>query len=143
MSRVEPEDFRRLNVLKHYRLIRKWAARNNNLQEADLELLIYLDCLGHFSKKDYQDGTLAYSWDKRRWDRLLKEKWIYVWRERNRTTRMYNAYKVSIKGKHLISKIYRIMLGQDEIPKTKRSNKIMRGETYTDKGLRTAIKRMD
>jgi hypothetical protein len=142
MRRLEPNDLRALNILKHYRLIRRWACRNNNLQDADLELLIYFDCLEHFTKQDYKIGTYAYSWDKLRWDRLLKEGWITVWRKRNRTTQLYHIYKVSFKCKQLISRIYRIMLGEEDIPMTK-SNKIMTNDTYSDKVLRKAIDYMN
>jgi hypothetical protein len=142
MRRLEPNDLRALNILKHYRLIRRWACRNNNLQDADLELLIYFDCLEHFTKQDYKIGTYAYSWDKLRWDRLLKEGWITVWRHRNRTTQLYHIYKVSFKCKQLISRIYRIMLGEEDIPMTK-SNKIMTNDTYSDKVLRKAIDYMN
>jgi len=142
MRRLEPNDLRELNILKHYRLIRRWACRNNNLQDADLELLIYFDCLEHFTKQDYKIGTYAYSWDKLRWDRLLKEGWITVWRHRNRTTQLYHIYKVSFKCKQLISRIYRIMLGKEDIPMTK-SNKIMTNDTYSDKVLRKAIDYMN
>ena len=41
MRKLESNDIKNLNLLKHYRLIRKWACRNNNLNDADLELLIY------------------------------------------------------------------------------------------------------
>jgi len=34
-----------LQILKHYRIIRKWACKNNDLTDADLEVLIYLDCM--------------------------------------------------------------------------------------------------
>lgn len=142
MRRLEPNDLRELNILKHYRLIRRWACRNNNLQDADLELLIYFDCLEHFTKQDYKIGTYAYSWDKLRWDRLLKEGWITVWRHRNRTTQLYHIYKVSFKCKQLISRIYRIMLSKEDIPMTK-SNKIMTNDTYSDKVLRKAIDYMN
>ena len=124
--------------MKHYRIIRKWACRNNNLNDADLELLIYLDCIDMFRKKDFQDGVYSYSWDNRRWNRLLKQGWIVVWRHRNRTTQKYHIYKTSIKCKHLIKRIYRMMLGKEDIP-TSGSNSIIRGNTYTDKVLTKAI----
>ena len=137
--RIEASDIKRLNILKHYRIIRKWACRNNNLNDADLELLIYLDCIDLFTKKDFEDGSYSYSWDNRRWNRLLKEGWIVVWRERNRTTQKYNIYKVSFKCKQLIQRIYRIMLGEEDIPTSERRNKIMKGKTYMDKVLITSI----
>ncbi len=124
--------------MKHYRIIRKWACRNNDLNDADLELLIYLDCIDMFRKKDFQDGSYSYSWDNRRWNRLLKQGWIVVWRHRNRTTQKYHIYKTSIKCKQLIKRVYRMMLGKEDIP-TSGANSIIRGNTYTDKVLTKAI----
>ena len=43
--RLEASDIKKLNLLKHYRIIRKWACKNNDLNDADLELLIYLDSI--------------------------------------------------------------------------------------------------
>ena len=137
--RLEASDIRDINLLKHYRIIRKWACRNNNLKDADIELLIYLDCIDMFTKEDFKTGTYSYSWDNRRWNRLLKEGWITVWRKRNRTTQKYHIYKVSFKGKQLISRIYRIMLGHEDIPTSTKRNSIMKGNTYTDKVLITSI----
>ena len=139
MKRLEARDIKDMNLLKHYRVIRKWACRNNGLNDADLELLIYFDCMEYFTKHDFKIGTYAYSWDNRRWNRLLKEGWIVVWRKRNRTTQKYHIYKVSFKCKQLISRMYRIMLGEEDIPTSEKRNSIMKGKTYTDKVLQTAI----
>lgn len=139
MRRLEVADIKSSNILKHYRIIRRWACKNNNLTDADLELLIYFDCLDLFSKKDFMDGTYAYSWDGERWNRLLKNEWIVVWRNRNRTTQKYNIYKVSFKCKQLINRIYKIMLGEEDIPTSERRNSIMKGKTYTDTVLKKAI----
>ena len=108
-----------------------------NIKDADLELLIYLDSIGYFTKDDFKKGTYSYSWDNRRWNRLLKEGWIVVWRERNRTTQKYNIYKVSFKCKQLISRMYRIMLGEEDIPE-KDNNK-----TYSEKVLYTSISNLN
>jgi hypothetical protein len=137
--RIEPSDIRRLNLLKHYRIIRKWACKNYELNDADLELLIYFDCMDLFTREDFKIGTYSYSWDNRRWNRLLKEGWITVWRKHNRTTQKYNIYKVSFKCKQLISRMYRIMLGIEDIPTSLHRNKIMKGKTYMDKVMITSI----
>ena len=137
--RIEPSDIRELNLLKHYRIIRKWACKNYELNDADLELLIYFDCMDLFTREDFKIGTYSYSWDNRRWNRLLKEGWITVWRKHNRTTQKYNIYKVSFKCKQLISRMYRIMLGLEDIPTSLHRNKIMKGKTYMDKVMITSI----
>ena len=137
--RLEASDIKNLNLLKHYRIIRKWACKNNGLNDADLELLIYFDCMDFFTREDFKIGTYSYSWDNRRWNRLLKEGWIIVWRQHNRTTQKYNIYKVSFKCKQLISRMYRIMLGKEDIPTSLHRNKIMKGKTYMDKVMITSI----
>ena len=139
MKKLSARDLKDLSLLKHYRIIRKWACKNNGLNDADLELLIYFDCMDLFTKHDFEIGTYSYSWDNRRWNRLLKEEWIVVWRHRNRTTQKYNIYKVSFKCKQLISRMYRIMLGKEDIPTSTARNKIMKGKTYIDKVMITSI----
>jgi|TARA_R100001129_G_scaffold94279_2_gene64181 hypothetical protein len=139
MKQLEPADLKSLNLFKHYRIIRKWASKNNNLNEPDLELLIYLDCIELFTKIDFKEGSYSYSWDNRRWNRLLKNGWIKVWRERNRTSQKYNIYNVTFKGKRLINTIYKIILGEIDIPISKRRNKIMLGKTYIEKVLQKSI----
>ena len=136
--RLEAQPLREINLLKYYRLIRKWACKTNNLNDADLELLIYLDCKGHFTRNQFIDGTYTYSWDKNRWERLRKEGWIDVWRHRNRTTIKYTVYKLSLKAKHLIMRIYRIMLGEEDIPTSEKSI-FFKNKTYTDKVFNKAI----
>ena len=135
MRRLTSSDLKELGLLKHYRIIRKWACKTNNLNDADLELLIYLDAINLFTKDDFKKGTYSYSWDNRRWNRLLKQGWIVVWRERNRTTQKYHIYKVSIKCKQLISRMYRIMLGEEDIVK----GKIEKGNKYSFKVISKAI----
>ena len=143
MRKLRSTDIKELGLLKHYRIIRKWVSKTCDLKEADLELLFYLDAINFFTKQDFKDGTHSYSWDNRRWNRLLKDGWIVVWRNRNRTTQKYNIYKVSMKGKHLLNRIYRIMLGEEDIPETENSNKIMKRNSYMDKVLSVAIKNVN
>ena len=131
------------NILKHYRIIRKWACKTNKIKEPDLELLIYLEALNLFTKQDFKQGVYSYSWDNRRWNRLLKEGWIIVWRERNRTTQKYNIYKVSVKCKLLIKRIYRIMSGEEDIPETTSSSDIFKKRSYTDKVLSVSISQLN
>jgi len=139
MKKLDARQIKDLSLLKHYRIIRKWACKNNGLTDAELELLIYLDCIGLFTKHDFEIGTYSYSWNNRRWAKLKQDDWIVVWRHRNRTTQKYNIYKVSFKGQQLISRIYRIMLGEEDIPTSVRRNKIMKGDSYINKVLQTSI----
>jgi len=137
--RITSSDLRELKILKHYRLVRKWICKTKGLSEPDLELLIYLDSIDYFTKNDFKKGSYYYSWDNRRWNRLLKEGWIVVWRKRNRTTQKFHLYKVSMKSKQVIARIYRILMGEEEIPVSPITNKVMKGSCYSDKVLKQAL----
>ena len=136
--RIEASDIRDMNLLKYYRLIRKWACKTYKLKDADLELLIYLDCKKRFTRNDFIDGQYTYSWDKDRWERLRRDGWIEVWRHRNRTTIKYSIFQTSQKCRRLISRMYRIMLGEEDLPTSERSI-FYKNKTYTDKVYNKAI----
>ena len=136
--RLEAKDLKELNLLKYYRIIRKWACKTYNLKDADIELLIYLDCKVHFTRNDFIEGVYTYSWDKNRWERLRREGWIDVFKERNRTTSKFAVYKTSFKCQNLIKRIYRIMLAQEELPTSQRSI-FYNNKSYTDKVYNKAI----
>ena len=136
--RIEANDLKELNLLKYYRIIRKWACKTYNLKDADIELLIYLDCKVHFTRNDFIEGVYTYSWDKNRWERLRRDGWIDVFKERNRTTSKFAVYKTSFKCQNLIKRIYRIMLAQEDLPTSQRSI-FYNNKSYTDKVYNKAI----
>ena len=134
-------DLRELKILKYYRLVRKWACKTYDLRDADLELLIYLDCKGRFTRNDFIDGVYTYSWDKNRWERLRRSGWIEALRDRNRTTIKYSIFKTSFKCSQLISRIYRILLGEEDLPTSERSV-FYNNKSYTDKVYNKSINDM-
>ena len=139
--KLSAQDLREIKLLKYYRLVRKWACKTNNILDADLELLIYLDCKGKFTRNDFIDGVYTYSWDKARWERLRRDGWIDTWRHRNRTTIKYSIFKTSFKCSQLISRIYRILLGEEDLPTSERSV-FYNNKSYTDKVYNKSINDM-
>ena len=140
--RLDAQDLRELKLFKYYRLVRKWACKTYNLKDADLELLIYLDCKGRFTRNEFMEGAYTYTWDKHRWERLKRQGWIEVWRQRNRTTIKYSIFKTSFKCSQVISRIYRILLGEEDLPISRRSI-FNKNKSYTDKVYNTAIDKMN
>jgi len=136
--RLSAEDLRDLKILKYYRLTRRWACKQYDIKDADLELLIYLDCKGLFTREDFMNGVYTYTWDKHRWERLRREGWIDVWRERNRKESKYAIFKTSMKTKLMINRIYKILLGEEDIPITQ-SNVFYKNKRYSDKVMNKAI----
>ena len=136
--KLSASDIREMNLLKYYRLVRKWACKTYDLKDADLELLIYLDCKGRFTRQDFIDGTYTMSWDKQCWEKLRSQGWIEVWRHRNITTIKYSIFKTAFKCSQLISRIYRILLGDEDLPTSERSV-FYNNKSYTDKVYNKAI----
>ena len=136
--RLSPEEIRELKIFKYYRLVRRWACRQYDIKDADLELLIYLDCKGLFTREDFINGVYTYSWDKHRWERLRRDGWIDIWRHRNRSDSKYSIFKVSMKSKLMINRIYKILLGEEDIPVTE-SNVFYKNKRYSDKVYNKAI----
>ena len=136
--RLDASDLRDIKLFKYYRLVRKWACKTYNLTDADLELLIYLDCKERFTRQEFIDGVYTMSWDKKRWERLRSQGWIDVWRHRNRTSIKYSIFKTSFKCSQLISRIYRILLGQEDLPTSER-NIFFKNKSYIDKVYNKAI----
>ena len=135
---LSPQDIRDIGLFKYYRLVRKWACKTNNLTDAELELLIYLDCKGRFTRQEFIDGTYTMSWNKGRWDKLRKQGWTETWRHRNRTSIKYSIFKTSFKCSQLISRIYRVLLGEEDLPTSERSI-FFNNRSYTDKVYNKAI----
>ena len=136
--RISSSDIRELQLFKYYRLTRKWACKTYGLTDAELELLIYLDCKGRFTRQEFIDGTYTMSWDKGRWDKLRKLGWIEVWRQRNHTTQKFTIYTTSFKCKQLITRIYKVLLGEEDLPISSRSV-FYNNKSYTDKVFNKAI----
>ena len=143
MKKLEARDLKDLNLLKHDRIIRKWACKNNGLTDSDLELLIYLDCIDLFTIQDFKDGTFYYNWDKMRFYRLQSQEWLTKVHKGNGRLGDHNKYTVSSKGQRLIARIYRILIGKEKLPESARRSKIMRKETYIDKVYAQAINKFN
>ena len=86
MRKLEAKDIKDIGLLKHYRIVRKWACKNNKLNDADLELLKHIfgsgygqvPCrnntdAGHMQKQC--ENVIKYEWVDRE---LLECHWLAV-----------------------------------------------------------------
>ena len=99
-----------------------------------------MDPIVYFTIDDFKTGTLFYTWDKERFYRLQKQGWINKSHNGGGRRGDHNKYKVSQRGKLLINKVYRILIGEEDLPASAKRNKIMKRETYIDKVYSQAIK---
>ena len=130
----------KVDFLKFYRLVTRWACKTNDLSISDLELLFYLDPIVYFTVQDFKDGTFYYMWDKNRFYRIQREGWIERTWSASSKKGHHSRYKVSRKGNLLVQRIYRILIGQEDIPESANRNSLMKRKSYTDKVYSQAIK---
>lgn len=139
--RITGQELRDSSVLKYYRLVKQWACKKWNLQGAEFDLIMYLDCLRYFSMAEFQKGEYQYFWDSNRWDRMRKNGIIIVYRQANRKKGEKTVYELSMGTKRMISRVYDILAGEKDIP-TKRGNPFLYDRSYSAKVYRHEINAM-
>lgn len=109
---------------------------------ADLEMLLFLYSERLFKRSDFNDYEELFSWDTSRFNDLLRDGWISVWRKAKGSEPA--LYEVSYKGKRLIVSIYKKLSGEETISESPQRNPIFKKSSpYTDKVYKRAIKRMN
>ena len=127
------------DFLKHWRVVRYYIKRKYNLNQSDLDLILFLYSEGRFTKKIFDDYEAVFNWERKRFKRLMNEGWIVTWRKQH--GRRYSLYELSHKAKTLVNRAYKILNGEEKIPSTPKRNPLLKERvTYNDKVYRKVIK---
>ena len=126
------------DFLKHWRVVRYYIKRKYGLTQPDLDILLFLYSEGRFTRKIFKAYEGVVNWEPKRFKRLQEEGWIIVWRKSH--GRSFSIYELSHQAKHIVSKAYKILNGEEEIPDSIRRNPLLRkGAKYSDKVHRNII----
>ena len=101
------------DYLKFWRVIRYFYKIKYGLNQADLDMLLFLYSESYFSKDKFIEFDELLSWDEHRFDRLLRDGWIQVFRKRMGARKA--LYDISYKGTRMVTEIYKKLNGE-EIP---------------------------
>ena len=127
--------------LKYWRVIRYFIKAKYNLSQADLDILLFLNSEGYFDKEKFKEFDNLLSWNEARFDNLLRDGWIEVFRKRNGPTKA--IYVLSYKAKRVCTSIYKKLNGE-EIPTSQSANPMFaKNVKYTDKVYRNFIKNLN
>jgi hypothetical protein len=129
------------DYLKYWKVIRYFAKAKYKLNTSDLDMLFFLYSEKYFAKTQFNEFDELLSWDVNRFNRLLRDGWINVFRKRvgNKKT----LYEISYKGKQMISSLYKKLNGE-EIPTSQSTNPMFaKNVSYFDKVYRNMIIRMN
>jgi hypothetical protein len=129
------------DYLKYWRVIRYFIKAKYGLNQADLDMLLFLNSEDIFSRDKFKEFDNILAWDVSRFERLRKDAWIEVFR--NRMGNKKALYQVSYKTQRVIDSIYKKLSGE-EIPSTQQGNPMFaRNVSYSDKIYRNMIIEMN
>ena len=129
------------NYLKYWKVIRYFVKSKYGITSADLDMLLFLYSEKYFGKKQFNDFNELLSWDELRFNRLLRDGWISVFRKRQGNKK--TLYHLSHKGKRMITSVYKKLNGE-EIPMSESANPMFaKNVSYSDKVYRNMITRMN
>ena len=125
------------DYLKYWRVIRYFIKAKYGLSQADLDVLLFLYSEEYFSKDKFEEFDELLSWNEDRFNRLLRDGWIEVFRKGNRNKK--GMYQLSYKTARVIGGIYKKLEGK-EIPTSTSFNPMFaKNVSYTDKVYRNFI----
>jgi hypothetical protein len=129
------------DYLKYWRVIRYFVKAKYDLNQGELDVILFLNSEGHFGKDKFDEFDELLSWDKHRFKKLLRDGWIQVFRKRCGPTK--TLYILSYKSKRLVLSIYKKLSGE-EIPTSLSGNPMFaKNVKYTDKVYRNFIKEIN
>tara|TARA_R100000541_G_scaffold22661_1_gene32574 strand:- start:554 stop:985 length:432 start_codon:yes stop_codon:yes gene_type:complete len=128
------------DYLKYWRVIRYYVKAKYNISTGELDMLLFLYSEDYFSKDKFNEFDELLSWNVNRFDKLLRDGWIEVFRKRAGKTK--GLYELSYKSKRMINSIYKKLNGE-EIPSSEHNPIFHRNVKYTDKVYRNFIKDMN
>jgi len=130
-----------VDYLKYWRVVRYYIKAKYNIGTADLDMLLFLYSEKYFSKDKFDEFDELISWDVNRFDRLLRDGWISVFRKRSGHKKA--LYEMSYKGKRMILTMYKKLNGE-EIPVSPSVNPMFqKNVSYSDKVYRNMILEMN
>ena len=129
------------DCLKYWRVIRYFIKAKHGLTTGDLDMLLFLYSEDIFSKAKFEEFDNILSWDVDRFNRLLRDGWIEVFRKRRKKYK--TLYGLSFKTQRVINSIYKKLSGE-EIPTSLSSNPMFaKNVKFSDKVYRKMILEMN
>ena len=128
------------DYLKYWRVIRYYVKERYGLTQADLDMILFLNSENYFDKDKFKEFDSLMSWNVTRFDQLLRDGWIVLFRRGFKGSRA--VYTLPYKTSCLIKLIYNLLSG-NEIPMGKSNTMFNKNVKYTDKVYRNMIMEMN
>jgi len=129
------------DYLKYWRVVRYFIKAKHGLRTSDLDMLLFLKSEEYFSKEKYEEYENILSWDRNRFNNLIKNGWVEVFRKRK--TKSKTIYTLTVKCKRVLNSLYKKLNGE-EMPSSPSYNPMFkRNVSFSDKIYRNMIVKMN
>jgi len=129
------------DYLKYWRVIRQYVKVKYGLTQSDLDVILFLNSEGYFNKDKFEEFDRILSWDVQRFDRLLRDGWIEVFRKRQ--GKIKGLYTLSYKAKRVATSVYKKLNGEEMPTSPSQNPMFLKNVSYTDRRYREAIINMN
>jgi hypothetical protein len=129
------------DYLKYYKVVRYWARYKYDLGTQDLEILQFIYTERLFSRHRFDEYSQIFSFDNKRFKKLLRDGWIRSWR--NAEGGRGALYEASFKTKHMMASFYKKLNGEEEFPTATKENPVFKRDTYTKKVMSNEMLRIN
>jgi len=129
------------DYLKYWRVIRQYVKVKYGLTQSDLDVILFLNSEGYFNKDKFEEFDRILSWDVQRFDRLLRDGWIEVFRKRQ--GKIKGLYTLSYKAKRIATSVYKKLNGEEMPTSPSQNPMFLKNVSYTDRRYREAIINMN
>lgn len=129
------------DYLKYWKVVREYMRIKHELNQAEIDLMLFLYSERYFSKNKVAEFSKLLTWDRRRFDSLVERGWISTFRAKHPKSKP--MYELSMKGQRMVAEIYNILNGE-EIPINPTYNPVFKSTaSHGDKLLANAIMNMN
>ena len=101
------------------------------------------ECNQTILREMFKEYSNIMHWDRNRFWKLKQKGFINVWREKNEVSNRKAIYELSITSSRICNLVYKRLLQEEKISEDPRINPVMKGNSYTDRVYRIAIKKMN
>ena len=94
----------------------------------DFEVLMFIDDLVYFTKKQFKEETWWSDWGYYRFERLMEKDFVDKVAGTGTGRGNPTKYKIAFKGRKMVTAVYQMCYGEKEIPESTLRNPIMKKE---------------
>jgi hypothetical protein len=125
------------DYLKYWRIVKYYVKAKYGLTQAELEMLLFLKSESYFSKDRFLEFNQVFPWNKNRFDNLLRDGWIAVFRKGSGPRK--NLYHLPQKTRKMIEVVYKKLNGEEIATHENFNPMFKRNVSYSDKVYRNMI----